>query len=107
MTFRRARLRGLGAICVWALLSHGLCGAGHAQPAFIPMPADLKVEPPAADVPATVARFAGAWAHGAWDGVLPHVLVVEAVDGHRLWDRGEIWKPAADDFLRRLKLSPR
>jgi hypothetical protein len=46
-----------------------------------PLPSDLKVDPPAADVPANVSRFAGAWAHGAWDGVLPHVLVVETVDG--------------------------
>jgi len=45
------------------------------------MPSDLKVNSPAANVPANIARFIGAWARGAWDGVLPHVLVVESVDG--------------------------
>jgi dienelactone hydrolase len=45
------------------------------------MPSDLTVNSPATDVPANIARFTGAWAHGAWDGVLPHVLVVETVDG--------------------------
>ncbi len=57
-------------------------GAALAQPPpTIPMPSDLKLDTQADDVPASVSRFAGAWAHGAWDGVLPHVLVVEAVDG--------------------------
>jgi dienelactone hydrolase len=56
-------------------------GAAPAQPpATIPLPTDLRLDAPAADVPASIARFAGAWAHGAWGGVLPHVLVVEAVD---------------------------
>lgn len=50
------------------------------QTPTIPLPPDLGIEPPAPDVPPTIARFAGAWAHGAWDSVLPHVLVVEAVD---------------------------
>jgi len=59
----------------------GLGAAALAQAPTIPLPSDLKIDSPAADVPASVARFAGAWAHGAWDGVLPHVLVVETVDG--------------------------
>jgi dienelactone hydrolase len=73
-------LRGAIVVCVAAGLRLGLGDAIHAQTPTIPLPADLKVDPPAADVPANVARFAGAWAHGAWDGVLPHVLIVEAVD---------------------------
>ena len=53
----------------------------EAEPlATIPLPPDLAMTPPAAGVPPGIARFAGAWAHGSWDGVLPHVLVVEAVD---------------------------
>lgn len=65
-----------------AVLGLVVVGAAPAQPPpTIPMPSDLGLDAPAADVPASVARFAGAWAHGAWDGVLPHVLVVEAVDG--------------------------
>jgi dienelactone hydrolase len=46
----------------------------------LPLPANLALVAPGADVPPSVARFAGAWARGAWDGVLPHALVVEAVD---------------------------
>ena len=52
--------------------------ASHAP--TIPLPPDLALETPDADVPPSMARFAGAWAHGAWDSVLPHVLVVEAVE---------------------------
>jgi dienelactone hydrolase len=73
-------LRSAMAVCVAAGLSLGLQSTAHAQTPTIPLPADLKLDPPAADVPANVARFAGAWGHGAWDGVLPHVLIVEAVD---------------------------
>lgn len=73
-------LRGAGAVCLVSVLDHGLSDAACAQAPVIPLPSDLKVETPAADVPASVARFAGAWAHGAWDGVLPHVLIVETVE---------------------------
>jgi len=55
--------------------------AGAQAPPTVPLPSDLKLDTPAPDVPARIARFAGAWAHDAWDGVLPHVLVVEIVDG--------------------------
>jgi dienelactone hydrolase len=74
-------LRGAIAMCVVAVLSHALSGAAHGQTPPIPLPSNLKVDLPAADVPANIARFAGAWAHGAWDGMLPHVLIVESVDG--------------------------
>lgn len=74
-------LRGVGAACVAAVLSYGLPDAVHAQIPTIPLPSDVKVAPPPASVPANISRFAGAWARGAWDGVLPHVLVVETVDG--------------------------
>jgi dienelactone hydrolase len=70
-----------GAVCIAAVLSGGLAEAVWAQIPTIPLPSDLRVDPPAADVPASVSRFAGAWAQGAWDGVLPHVLVVESVAG--------------------------
>jgi dienelactone hydrolase len=81
MTFWLVMLRGASAVCVAAALSHALSAAGFAQTPTIPLPSDLRIDTPAADVPANVSRFAGAWAHGAWDGVLPHVLVVETVDG--------------------------
>ena len=81
MPFWLVILRRVGVVCVAAVLSHGLSAAAAAQTPTIPLPSDLRVEPPAADVPANVSRFTGAWARGAWDGVLPHVLVVETVDG--------------------------
>ena len=70
-------------MCLVAVLSLVLCRTTAAQTPTIPMPSDLKVNSPAADVPANIARFIGAWARGAWDGVLPHVLVVESVDDTR------------------------
>jgi hypothetical protein len=76
MTFWLPMLRGAAAVCIAAVLTHGLSDAAHAQTPTIPLPSDLKVELPAADVPANVSRFVGAWAHGVWDGVLPHVLVI-------------------------------
>lgn len=80
MRFWFAILRGVGAVCVVAVLGHGLSDAARAQAPTIPLPSDLKIDPPGGDVPANIARFAGAWAHGAWDGMLPHALVVEAVE---------------------------
>jgi hypothetical protein len=75
------RMTSLRATAVVAV-GLALMGASHAP--TIPLPPDLALEPPAADVPPNMARFAGAWGHGAWDSVLPHVLLVEAVDreGH-------------------------
>jgi hypothetical protein len=81
MTFWLPMLRRAAAVCIAALLSHGFSDAAHAQTPTIPLPSDLKVDPAAVDVPASVSRFVGAWANGAWDGVLPHVLIVEMVDG--------------------------
>jgi hypothetical protein len=37
------------------------------------------MEPLGPEVPAPVAAFSGVWAGGAWDGILPHVLIVEQV----------------------------
>ena len=54
--------------------------AALAHTPFVPLPGDVNVTAPAADVPPAIARFSGVWAHGAWYGELPHVLVVERVD---------------------------
>jgi dienelactone hydrolase len=48
--------------------------------AQVPLPDDLSVGPVSPEVPSTIAAFAGAWGPASWDGVLPHVLVVEHVD---------------------------
>jgi dienelactone hydrolase len=68
-------------VVIAAVLGPVLCSAAAPQAPTIPLPSDLVTAAPAPDVPANVSRFAGAWAHGAWDGVLPHILVVEIVDG--------------------------
>lgn len=45
----------------------------------IPTPPNLRMTPPAADVPPDLAAFAGTW-EGAWDGILPARLIVERID---------------------------
>ena len=72
--------RTLVALWIAAMFAHGPSVPAHAQVPTLPLPSDLEPVRPGADVPANVARFAGVWAHGAWDGVLPHALVVESVD---------------------------
>ncbi len=42
-------------------------------------PADLKIQPPADDVPADLAEFSGKWV-GVWSGGRKHLLAVERVD---------------------------
>mgnify|MGYP000904181369 CR=1 FL=1 len=49
---------------------------GHAQ---FPLPKDVQVVTPVPNVPEQAAAFSGAWAGGAWDGVLPHILIVESI----------------------------
>jgi len=65
------------ALLAWLALA---ATAAHAQTAFVPLPADVAVTAPGPDVPPAVARFSGVWARGAWDSVLPHVLVVERLE---------------------------
>jgi dienelactone hydrolase len=43
------------------------------------LPPEIRIEPPGPEVPAPSAAFSGVWAGGAWDGILPHVLIVEQV----------------------------
>jgi dienelactone hydrolase len=61
----------LGSLC-------GLCWA-QVSSASVALPSDVRIEPPGREVPAAAAAFSGVWAGGAWDGVLPHVLIVEQV----------------------------
>jgi len=48
-----------------------------------PLPDDVNVIDPAADVPRGVAAFSGKWA-GQWGQTLDHVLVVEKIDGRNV-----------------------
>jgi hypothetical protein len=46
----------------------------------VPLPTNLLIQPPGADVPAADATFSGAWGNGAWDASAPTALIVEQVD---------------------------
>jgi dienelactone hydrolase len=59
---------------LWLCL--GLTTESYAQ---VPLPHDIVLTPPSADVPPDMAIFAGAWGGDAWSGTIPHVLVVEQV----------------------------
>jgi hypothetical protein len=74
--------RSLGCIVLLAVVLT-LTSLVSAQPAG-PLPADLTVEAPGPDVPPELAKFAGVWGNGAWDGVLAHVLVVEQGHGREV-----------------------
>jgi hypothetical protein len=72
MTRRRpavARFAGAG-------LALALAGCAADPIPVPPMPPDLRVVPPPANVPRDNARFSGRWV-GKWDDSLDHVLVVE------------------------------
>jgi dienelactone hydrolase len=43
------------------------------------LPPDVRIAPPGPEVSAPAAAFSGVWVGGAWDGILPHVLIVEQV----------------------------
>ncbi len=45
-----------------------------------PLPDDVNIRTPAADVPEKYTGFSGRWGPGKWDGELCHVLVVETID---------------------------
>lgn len=49
---------------------------GHAQ---FPLPKDVQIVAPGPNVPEQAAAFSGVWAGGAWDGILPHILIVESI----------------------------
>jgi dienelactone hydrolase len=52
--------------------------AGLDPESLVPLPTQLEMKPPPADVPSSLARFHGAWV-GTWGDDLRHVLVVESV----------------------------
>ena len=81
----RRRLSGQAALAVLATMLVGAVAAAHAKDCAgaTPMPADVTITPPAADVSADLARFSGTWggtwtARGGGDGPCG-VLVVEDV----------------------------
>lgn len=51
----------------------------HENLSDVPLPDDLEVEPPRADLPAALAGLSGSWA-GLWAGALNQVLVIERLE---------------------------
>jgi hypothetical protein len=47
-------------------------------PSVAPLPSDVRIVPPEPTMPQQLAAFSGTWS-GVWDGLLPHVLVVEEI----------------------------
>lgn len=45
----------------------------------IALPGAISIINPSQDVPKNMAIFSGVWTGGAWDGILPHALIVENV----------------------------
>ena len=45
----------------------------------VPLPEDIKIVPPSADLPKEIAAFSGKWT-GKWDGVQDSVLIVEEIN---------------------------
>lgn len=54
--------------------------ASAADSCETPLPDDVNIRTPTADVPEKYAKFSGLWGPGKWSGELCHVLVVETVD---------------------------
>jgi hypothetical protein len=52
---------------------------GVASAAILPAPPEIRMTPPAADLPPEVTAFFGTW-EGTWDGILAGRLVVEEID---------------------------
>ena len=52
----------------------------HASGCTTPLPQNLEITQPGADVPADLAGFVGKWGNGKWDGKLCHTLVVLGVN---------------------------
>jgi hypothetical protein len=71
-----------GRVHTWIMMLVGsmwLLGGAVWVSAHWALPPEVRIEPPGPEVPAPIAAFSGVWAGGAWDGVLPHVLIVEQV----------------------------
>jgi len=69
-----------------------------------PIPQDVNVVTPVADVPRSVAAFSGQWA-GPWENTLDHVLVVEKIAGRNVtfiysWGIAPAWNITRPGFER-------
>lgn len=68
-----------------------------AESCEFPLPDNVNIRTPSADVPERYAGFSGRWGPGKWDDELCHVLVVETVDSEGeaeviySWGTSERW----------------
>ncbi|MGD1031067.1 MAG: alpha/beta fold hydrolase [Opitutaceae bacterium] len=62
------------------LFGLGFAFLGSFSEAQVPLPNDLAIASSSPGAPAQIAAFLGAWGGDAWQGLLPHVLVVEQVN---------------------------
>jgi dienelactone hydrolase len=70
------RLQAYALLLLGSVFSLLLATLAHAQ---FPLPQDVQIVAPRLNVPVQAAAFSGVWAGGAWDGILPHVLIVENI----------------------------
>ena len=68
----------LGATACSAQTPPAVSGAAAGLPAYIPIPPDLDIAAPTADVPREVAAFAGRW-FGSWYGERTNTFMAEQV----------------------------
>lgn len=71
-------LLALGATACSPQTPPAVSGAAAGLPAYIPIPPDLDIATPAADVPKEVAAFAGRW-YGSWYGERTNTFMAEQV----------------------------
>ncbi len=82
-----------GILC--ALFASVACAS--AESCDSPLPDDVNIRTPSADVPEKYAGFSGRWGPGKWDDELCHVLVVETLDSEGeaeaiySWGTSERW----------------
>src|SRR5262245_6604955 len=80
MTWNWVRQAGFALVVVLAGAGTALAQASRPDPeSIVPLPAAFEMAPPAADVPAELARFQGAWA-GIWEDEFRNILVVEKIE---------------------------
>ena len=62
------------------LLAVAPFGSASAEQCETPLPDDIDIQAPAADVPPEQAKYSGHWGNGSWDGDFCNTLIVETID---------------------------
>jgi imidazolonepropionase-like amidohydrolase len=96
--------RLLDRVALDALLAQAEATANQTSVAQPPLPDDVNMVDPAADVPRGMAAFSGKWT-GRWANTLDHVLVVEKIDGRNVtfiysWGVAPAWNITMPGFVR-------